>query len=231
MKRNFTLIELLVVIAIIAILAALLMPALQQARERARTSHCLSNMKNLYSVFMYYADDNKEWMPPARDTLGITSVIDWIDAVRLYTKTADRDAGSNKLHVCPTSEEETNGVTNYRYRAYLGILHASYSGDAAKLGAFGMKKLSRCKDVSHFGIFSDGRCANNNFYYAAQEGATYVDNPGNGIHMRHNHAMNDLVVNGSIRSLTKDAYLNYLEGLGGSYYAAYRWWVWANYWK
>ena len=188
-------------------------------------------MKNLYNIFMYYADDNKEWMPPARDTLKVTTMNDWIDAVVRYTQSADRYAKFNKLLVCPTAEEETNDFTNYRYRAYLGLLHADYSGKADSGKGYVMRKLSRCKDVSHFGILSDGRCANTSFYYAVQEAAGYLDSPRNGYHLRHNHAMNDLVVNGSIRSLTKDAYLNYLEGLGGSYYAAYRWWVWANYWN
>ena len=61
--RGFTLIELLVVIAIIAILAAILLPALQQARERATAIKCTSNLKNLSTVAAMYMDGNADYFP------------------------------------------------------------------------------------------------------------------------------------------------------------------------
>ena len=62
-KKSFTLIELLVVIAIIAILAAMLMPALQQARERAQATSCQSNLKQITTGLLLYSDNNKDYFP------------------------------------------------------------------------------------------------------------------------------------------------------------------------
>ncbi len=77
MRKHFTLIELLVVIAIIAILAAMLLPALQQARDRARATTCVSNLKQMGTIARTYMDDHREFWPAGKP--------DWVQIDGLYS--------------------------------------------------------------------------------------------------------------------------------------------------
>ena len=86
-KRGFTLIELLVVIAIIAILAAILFPVFAQAREKARSTQCLSNLKQLATSMQMYAQDNSEKLPAANN---------WGGAIGTTGKVYDCPSSSKK---------------------------------------------------------------------------------------------------------------------------------------
>jgi prepilin-type N-terminal cleavage/methylation domain-containing protein/prepilin-type processing-associated H-X9-DG protein len=63
-KTGFTLIELLVVVAIIAVLVAILLPALGNARDQARTNQCSSNLRQVGTFWMMYWNENRDYIPP-----------------------------------------------------------------------------------------------------------------------------------------------------------------------
>src|SRR3954469_23807997 len=80
-RAAFTLVELLVVIGIIALLIAMLLPALNKAREGARSVACLSNMKQIATATIMYANDNKSQMPNIANWLCWSRKVDPITGI------------------------------------------------------------------------------------------------------------------------------------------------------
>src|SRR5204862_6955954 len=97
-RSAFTLIELLVVIAIIAILAAILFPVFAQAREKARSITCTSNLKQLSFAWLMYAQDYDETLPMTAQKLPNGAQVFWQSVVEPYIK-----GGVKALSNGPTS--------------------------------------------------------------------------------------------------------------------------------
>jgi prepilin-type N-terminal cleavage/methylation domain-containing protein/prepilin-type processing-associated H-X9-DG protein len=121
MRRGFTLIELLVVIAIIAILAAILFPVFAKAREKARQTSCLNNVRQMTTSALMYLQDYDErffhrFFPVTTPTT--PDHIHWIDLNPTRSSLLDPYTKNKQIYLCPS---EVRNMHGYAYNSALGI--------------------------------------------------------------------------------------------------------------
>jgi prepilin-type N-terminal cleavage/methylation domain-containing protein/prepilin-type processing-associated H-X9-DG protein len=115
-KNGFTLIELLVVISIIALLAAILFPVFARARENARRSSCMSNMKQLGLAFMQYTQDYDEKLPTAGAPSGVVPPNCWDVCIAPYAGVKVQAGLPPAIFRCPSDASvETRRSYNVPY--------------------------------------------------------------------------------------------------------------------
>ena len=155
-KANFTLIELLVVIAIIAILAAMLLPALNKARTKARMTTCTSNMKTLGTGAMLYAGGNDDYLPIhisrynwsffIADEIGVNLTDEERLTTRWKRNSYIETVFKNPIFSCPIARtiQPVNSVKSASFAAtnYLPIIAPSTPNATDRKYAYGLQQAS-----------------------------------------------------------------------------------------
>ncbi|MCX5642876.1 MAG: DUF1559 domain-containing protein [Candidatus Omnitrophica bacterium] len=151
-KKGFTLVEILAVVAIITILAALLLPALGKAREKARQSVCANNLKQQWAAYLMYAQDYNEYLPAIMYVRGQTFYL-WQNALAPYLGIEGAMPGQANwaavlwsgfpVFRCPSGmgrrTENGETVTHFYYQnAFWGCYDwgINWPGEHAKLSGF-----------------------------------------------------------------------------------------------
>jgi prepilin-type N-terminal cleavage/methylation domain-containing protein/prepilin-type processing-associated H-X9-DG protein len=127
---GFTLIELLVVIAIIAILAAILFPVFAQAREKARATACLSNMKQVGLALQMYAQDYDETMPLGNTVAGFNepnAPPNFLGSLVPYTKNLG-------IFACPSASNASSAGYNAKQYDPTPLSSTNYMGNGVVMG-------------------------------------------------------------------------------------------------
>lgn len=169
-RRAFTLIELLVVIAIIAILAAILFPVFAKAREAARKTACINNLKQIGTGIMMYAQDYDETLPSApfaNAPAGLWNTPTWNNYGWSYAFILlDPYIKNTQVFGCPSSRKQMVGPApqinmTYAYSEYIYNQGYNFSSMAALANnKYGVASIAVIADSRFSGIFNDWDAGN-----------------------------------------------------------------------